>query len=171
VKLPVMAGETDETMSAFVERVRTGGRGRAYTLGVGLPGALAPEFPPAYDTVARLGPPQLWFGAGSDPREPVTELHRDLANGMLGHVYGRKRFVIFPPYDRDALYARANYYSFQCCWAAPHRPDYARYPKLKQTSPIEVVLEPGDLLVQPLGWFHSVYSLDGMTMSVSYFLF
>jgi hypothetical protein len=29
--------------------------------------------------------------------------------------------------------------------------------------------EPGELIIQPAGWFHQVYALDSPNMSVSYF--
>ncbi|XAT58965.1 hypothetical protein GN241_17320 [Rhodobacteraceae bacterium IMCC1335] len=32
-----------------------------------------------------------------------------------------------------------------------------------------MILNPGELLVQPAGWFHQVYALDSPNMSVSYF--
>jgi hypothetical protein len=168
--LPTAFGDPSETVSAFVRRVRRGGEGgRSYTLGVSLPEALRPEFPPAYGDPSQLTPPQLWLGAGRDVRVPVTPLHRDLMCGMLGHVYGRKRFVIFPPHQSRAVYARRSFHFFQTCWAAPHAPDFERYPKLREATPIEFVLEPGELLIQPAGWFHSVFSLDELTMSISYF--
>jgi hypothetical protein len=168
--LPTAFGDAPETVRAFVGRVRRGGEGgRSYTLGVALPEALLPEFPPAYGAPSQLSPPQLWLGAGRDVRVPVTPLHRDMMCGMLGHVYGRKRFVIFPPHQSRAVYARKSFHFFQTCWAAPHAPDFERYPKLREATPIEFVLEPGELLVQPAGWFHSVFSLDELTMSISYF--
>jgi len=106
VKLPAMAGESAETMGAFVERVRTGGRGSAYTLGVALPDAVAGSSRLPTTPSRAWGPPQLWFGAGGDPKEPVTELHRDLANGMLGHVYAASGSSSSRPTTRRALRAR-----------------------------------------------------------------
>jgi hypothetical protein len=159
-----------ETMASFVARAR-GKRGPGlYTLGTALPEELLPKFAPAYFDPKRLAPPQLWMGAGMNEQRPVTPLHRDLWCGLLGHVLGKKRLTLFAPHHAEHVYPRPTYVSYQLCWATPNEPDYERYPKLKRAKGIDVVLEPGELLVNPAGWFHCVYSLTELTMSVSYFL-
>jgi len=54
-------------------------------------------------------------------------------------------------------------------WVKPEEPYFERYPQFKHAKPIEVILRPGELLIQPAGWFHVVYCLDTPTFSVSHF--
>jgi hypothetical protein len=163
----------DETRSLgdFVRRALEQPDARSYTHGSPLPEVLESDFPlPDFAKGLQPGPSQLWLGAGRDPQTPITTLHRDAEAGLLGQIHGRKRFTVFPPHQADCLYVRPGYDSYQHCWVAPHRPDLQRYPKYREATPIDFVLEPGELLVQPAGWFHCVYSLDPLTASVSRFI-
>jgi hypothetical protein len=154
----------------FVRRARAHPGVRSYSHGSILPQALEADFPlPEFTHRLQASPPQLWLGTGKDPDVPVTTLHRDAAPGLLGHVVGRKRFTVFPPHQADFLYVRPGYDQYQHCWVEPHQPDLERYPKFRNAMGVDFVLEPGELLIQPTGWFHCVYSLDTVTASVSRF--
>ncbi len=157
-------------LGEFVERARAKRDVHSYTHGFPLAEALRPDFPPpSYSAGFELSLPQLWMGAGRDPSTPVTTLHRDAALGLLGHVHGRKRFTVYAPHLAPCLYPRPGFDSYQQCWVSPHAPDFERYPLFRDARGIDFELEPGDLLVQPAGWFHCVYSLTPVTASVSYF--
>jgi len=154
----------------FVRRARQQRDVHSYTHGAPLPEQLRADFaPPRYAEGMELSEPQLWMGAGRDPSTPVTTLHRDAALGLLGHVHGRKRFTVYAPHFAPCLYPRPSFDSYQLCWVSPHAPDFERYPLFRDARGIDFELEPGDLLVQPPGWFHCVYSLTPVTASVSYF--
>lgn len=91
----------------------------------------------------------------------VTQLHRDFDSGILMHFYGRKQLLMFPPHCAEQLYATQTVTpDYQLCSADPEYPDLERYPRLAEVSPIRVVLEPGDALVLPWGWFHHVRALE-----------
>ena len=45
-------------------------------------------------------------------------------------------------------------------------PDWERYPLFRYVSPAEVVVNPGEVLFVPVGWWHYVRSLDA-SISVS----
>jgi ribosomal protein L16 Arg81 hydroxylase len=47
-------------------------------------------------------------------------------------------------------------------------PDLTRFARFAQAQGVDVVLEPGDLLVIPTGWYHCVWALDHV-LSVSRF--
>lgn len=154
----------------FVRRALERRDVRSYTHGSFLPATLEADFPlPDFTSGLSPGPAQLWLGAGADPHTPVTTLHRDAEAGLLGHIHGRKRFTVFPPHQAECLYVRPGFDSYQHCWVAPHRPNLERYPNYRDATPVDFVLGPGELLVQPAGWFHCVYSLDALTASVSRF--
>jgi len=69
---------------------------------------------------------------------------------------------------RSNMHARACY-AYQPCWFKPEAPDYGIYPKAREAKCLSVTLNPGELLIQPSGWFHQVYALNSPNMSVSYF--
>jgi hypothetical protein len=165
-----LAGEGEPVaLASLLSRIAQRKGGELYTRGTVMPEELAPYFPPAY--FARwLSVSQLWFGAGKNPSEPVTPLHRDVATGFLLQVYGRKRLTLFPPHEAPCVYPKGAFSGYQLCWVKPHAPDLERFPRFKEAHPIEFFLAPGELLVQPVGWFHQVYSLDDVTLSVSHFL-
>jgi hypothetical protein len=170
IKIKAATSRDSETLASFVDRAKARREASVYTLGTGLPDELVPLFPPAYFTRQQLIPPQLWMGAGRNETTPVTPLHRDLMCGFLGQVHGRKKIEFYPPHAAELLYPKSNFSSYQLCWGNPSDPDYETHPRLSEARPITAILGPGELLVQPIGWFHSVYSLDEFTMSVSYFL-
>lgn len=157
-------------LAELLARISAKSGGPLYTLGTDLPKELVPHLPPAYFS-SRVHIPQIWFGAGKNAREPVTPIHRDLGTGFLRQVYGRKRLTLFAPDEAPCVYAKAAFFNYQSCWVEPHAPDLERFPRFAEAHPVEAELAPGELFVQPPGWFHQVYSLDEVTLSVSHFLY
>lgn len=103
----------------------------------------------------------LWFG----PKGTFTPLHHDLTNNMLVQLYGRKKVTLFPALQVPYLYNDHWVYSEI---GNPHDPAIRqRYPLLEHTTPLEVILEPGDALFIPIGWWHCVDSLD-ISISISF---
>jgi hypothetical protein len=141
---------------------------KPYTEGAMLPRELWDDFGPLFFDRADFIPPQLWLG--SVPTHiPTSSLHRDPLTGFLLQVMGRKRLDLYSADQADLLYPMKSYNNYQPCWFKPEAPDYTVFPRAKDARCISVTLEPGELLVQPAGWFHQVYALDSPNMSVSYF--
>lgn len=94
----------------------------------------------------------IWYG----PKGNYTPLHHDQTNNMFVQVFGRKRFLLLPPNQVPYLYN-------ECTVFSPvdlRNIDAEKYPLAKNTTPIELVLNPGDTLFIPVGWWHQVESLD-----------
>lgn len=104
----------------------------------------------------------LWLG----PRGTVTPLHHDVVNILFVQLYGRKRFVIAPPDHTPLVYNRRGVFSD----LDPEQPDLTSYPLAAQAKFRSVILEPGDAMFLPVGWWHHVRSLD-LSMSVSFTAF
>jgi hypothetical protein len=177
VDLRVRSKDEQETLGQFVQRMQqaqnqttkiTEGHTKAYTEGCALPEVMAAEFVPAYFSLHDYIEPQIWLG-NVPTHVAASSLHRDPLDGFLYQVIGRKRLLMFAPDQAPLLYPMKAYNNYQPCWVKPEEPDLERYPKFKQARPIEVILHPGELLVQPAGWFHVVYCLDTPTFSVSHF--
>ena len=92
------------------------------------------------------------------PSASVTPLHFDtlLTHNLFFHLAGRKRFIIIPA-DQHALC-----YPNGWRWAQfdPSEPDYDAFPRAAGTTPMSVILEPGDALYLPPGTLHHVTNLS-----------
>lgn len=101
----------------------------------------------------------LWFG----PSGSITPLHHDTMNLILTQLYGRKRIWLIPSYQLPRVYNNVGVFSP----VDVENLDYIRFPLLRDVKIIEVVLEPGEALFIPVGWWHQVRSLD-ISISVSF---
>ncbi len=101
----------------------------------------------------------FWFG----PAGTITPLHHDPVNLMLAQVVGRKKIKLFPPQQTPFLYNKVGVFSK----VDPENPNLEKYPLFKQAKPIELILEPGEVIFIPVGWWHHVKSLD-LSISVSF---
>lgn len=141
---------------------------KAYTEGSRLPDEMWHNFGPMYFDREDFVPPQLWLGS-VPTNVPTTPLHRDPLTGFLFQVIGRKRLDLYSADQAQLLYPYKSYNNYQKCWFQPDQPNYEKYPKAQAAKCLSIELHPGELLMQPAGWFHQVYALDSPTMSVSYF--
>lgn len=118
-----------------------------------------PEFLDESNTQGRVF---FWFG----PAGTITPLHHDPINLMMAQVYGRKRWRLISPNQTPLLYNYVGVFSKVDC----ENPDYNRYPLFKDVNIIETVLEPGEVIFIPVGWWHQVKALD-ISISLSFINF
>ncbi len=159
-------------LSEFVSQVLARkGSDATYSDGCMLPPSALEMFRPAFgddgspSATLPFGPPQLWAGI-SDSSQAVTALHRDPSPVLLMQLLGRKRVLLYSPLERDNLYPVKTYNTYQNCWVDPLKPRLDVHAKFKDAMRLEVELAPGEVLVNPAGWFHCVV-IDGPTFSVS----
>lgn len=118
----------------------------------------------------------LWIG----PSGHVECLHYDPADGVLIQLHGSKKVVLFPPSQTANLYPYPVsvhlYRGLKLrCWFSqvyPDAPDFEAFPRLKEAlcDKYEIVLNQGEALYIPAGWWHEVTALgDGMVCSVNRF--
>ena len=101
----------------------------------------------------------LWFG----PKGTITPLHHDLTNNLFVQIYGRKRFRFIPALQVPLMYNFNHVFSEVDLL----EPDLERYPEFANTTVIDFVLEPGETLFIPIGWWHHVVALD-VSISLSF---
>ncbi|MBO9670182.1 MAG: cupin-like domain-containing protein [Sphingobium sp.] len=107
-----------------------------------------------------LGPGEgmLWVG----PAGTFTPLHFDLTNNLLIQITGRKRVMLVSPNQTKLMAHRRHVFSDVHDLEDPAC--MARQPQAKDVRPYVVMLEPGDMLFIPVGWWHQVRSLDFSVM-------
>jgi hypothetical protein len=100
--------------------------------------------------------PFMFFG----PKQSITRMHQDIdmSNVFLTQFTGRKRVVLFPPDQSDLLYRLPfNVHSI----VDIDQPDFDSYPGLKYAKGMSTVLEFGDTLFMPSGYWHHIEYLEG----------
>lgn len=104
----------------------------------------------------------LWFGGA----KTVSPLHYDRGNNLFIQCYGKKKFTLFEPDQLDYLYPYDPGKH-----AHPHvsqvnidNPDFIKFPLFKNASPLEAIVEPGDILLIPSTTWHQV---SGESVSIS----
>jgi hypothetical protein len=104
----------------------------------------------------------FWIG----PAGTLTALHHDLTNNLIAQIVGRKRIRLAPAAEVGKLYNDQHVFSEIADLEAPGL-DPTRHPRLAHLRFYDVLLEPGEILFVPLGWWHQVKSLD-FSVTVTY---
>jgi hypothetical protein len=153
----------------FVDQVLAGGATNDYYLTANNEVLRRPEFAPLLKDIGTLpeicDPAQLaarssfWFG----PAGTRTPLHHDTLMLMHTQIVGRKRWRFISPLETPKLYNHFRVYSPIDLDA----PDLVRHPDFASVKVLEVIVEPGETIFLPLGWWHQVTSLD-VSLSFSY---
>ena len=105
----------------------------------------------------------FWYG----PKGTITPLHHDLTNNFMAQVQGRKLVRLFSPTHLPNVYNNYNVYSPVDLGNI----DYAQFPQFKNIKIMDVIIEPGDLLFLPVGYWHYVLGLEtSITMTYTNFL-
>lgn len=119
-------------------------------------------FDPSWFTASARERVSLWMG----PPGVVTPLHYDLQNALLAQAYGSKLVTFASPTNTPWLYNEKGGYAS----VDPERPDFGRYPLFRNATLLTAIIEPGDALFLPFGWWHHVRSLTAsISLSISNF--
>ncbi|MBK7561560.1 MAG: cupin-like domain-containing protein [Chitinophagaceae bacterium] len=107
-------------------------------------------------------------GAGS-----ITHMHYDIDLSHILHTQfgGRKRVLMFPYKEQHKLYRKPfevlSLADFSYYYEQNGGPDYDKFPALKLAEGFDFILEPGDTLFMPAGyWHHMEYLEPGFAMSL-----
>jgi hypothetical protein len=106
----------------------------------------------------------FWFG----PKGTITPLHHDPMNVLLCQVKGRKKVWLISPEQTPFMYNFTGVFSE----VDFTKPDLSRYPLYQHVKPLEFILEPGQAVFIPVGWWHAVISQDvSISVSMTNFVF
>ncbi|KAF3891040.1 cupin-like domain-containing protein [Tolypothrix bouteillei VB521301] len=115
-----------------------------------------------------------------NPAGHSSGLHYDSVDGTLMQMHGSKKVVLFPPSQTNNLYPFPFYihlfYGMKMrCWFSKvnvENPDFTSFPKFKEALQHrhEAILNLGETLFIPEGWWHDVTALgDEMVCAVNRF--
>lgn len=94
----------------------------------------------------------FWLGSAGS----ATPMHRDLGNVYLAQIKGRKLIRMTPSKQLHLMYNEVGYHSD----ADFDNLSLDDFPRLKDAFITEFIVNPGDLLFIPVGWWHFVKCLD-----------
>lgn len=156
---------------AFIDLIQTSAGNNSYITAYNSSGN-AEAFRPLFGDLGRIdallahNPEEpgamMWIGSAGT----FTPLHHDLTNNLLVQLVGRKRIILASPLETPKLYNDVHVFSEIADLANPAI-DFGRYPRLNDVRLQEVVLNAGDALFIPIGWWHQVTSLD-FSVSATY---
>ncbi|HEX8821455.1 MAG TPA: cupin-like domain-containing protein [Archangium sp.] len=101
--------------------------------------------------------PGFWLG----PAGTVSAVHFDRQENFNAQVTGRKKWTLFSPEDSHHLYYPAL--ELPTVIFSPvdvEAPDAQRFPRFAGAQPHETVLDAGEILFIPSGWWHHVRTLE-----------
>ncbi|TWI96323.1 Cupin-like domain-containing protein [Mucilaginibacter frigoritolerans] len=110
------------------------------------------------------GATELFIG-GPGGKFPYLHLDYYHLNAWITQLYGEKQFTVFPRGQEELLYPCPN-----DPWRSElniFEPDFEKFPKYKDATPINFVVGPGETLFIPFGTWHTAYSLTP-TISVAF---
>lgn len=110
------------------------------------------SLPPILDRSRLATESSFWFG----PAGTITPLHHDTIMLFHTHIVGRKRWRFISPLETPRLYNYSGVFSP----VDLDNVDWKRYPAFAGVKVLEVIVEPGETIFLPLGWWHQVTSLD-----------
>lgn len=100
--------------------------------------------------------PFMFFGG--EGAKVALHYDIDMSHVFLNQIHGRKRVLLFAPDQSRNLYHHpftvASYVDL-------NHPDYQRFPALALVKGYEVVLQPGETLFMPSGYWHYIEYTDG----------
>ncbi|MDB5198287.1 MAG: transcriptional regulator [Chitinophagaceae bacterium] len=113
--------------------------------------------------------PMLFVGGATS----VTHMHFDIDVSHILHTQflGRKRVLLFPNEEQYKLYRKPfevlSLVDFSHYHEGNGTPDYEAFPAVRYAKGYEVILEHGDTLFMPAGYWHHMEYLDsGFAMSL-----
>lgn len=113
--------------------------------------------------------PMLFVGGASS----ITHMHFDIDMSHILHTQfgGRKRVLLFPFQEQHKLYRKPYEVLSMADFSQYHtgngNPDYEKFPAIRHAKGFEVILNPGDTLFMPAGYWHHMEYLDsGFAMSL-----
>ncbi|CAB4378861.1 uncharacterized protein OCT59_004374 [Rhizophagus irregularis] len=97
-----------------------------------------------------------WFG----PQGTISPMHTDPYHNLLAQIVGNKYIRLYAPSETSKVYPfEQDGFLGNTSQVEIETPDLERFPLFASANYLDCVLEPGDMLYIPPGWWHYVRSL------------
>jgi len=97
----------------------------------------------------------IWVG----PKNSKTPYHHDLTNNLFIQIYGKKEFTLIPSIYINKMYNNHHVFSDVPSFDYDEN-ELDKYPEYRKINPINITVNPGDILFIPIGWWHKVKGLS-----------
>ena len=129
-------------------------------------------------SVALAGETRLWVSSSGS----ITPLHFDHCHSVICQVVGRKRVTCFSPSDSSGLYpcqlgkgnvrtSRVDLWTWRFGALNAQRHERHLHPGAASMTPLETVLNPGDAVYIPPGWWHHVQTCTSPCVSMAWWFY
>ena len=110
-----------------------------------------------------------WIG----PKSTITGFHADWAENINVQIKGSKVFYLVSPKYNKNMYPSPTFERFSTASLVDMKNlDQKKFPLFKESEIIKVVLNAGDAIYLPRGWWHYVESLEpSINVSIHYWKF
>jgi len=95
----------------------------------------------------------------------ATPCHYDFAHNFYHQICGHKQITLFSPHDSARLYPNPKIPAISLVDVAA--PDHAQFVDFKHATPLQFVVNPGDSVFIPAGWWHYVASTYDNNISIN----
>lgn len=152
-----------QNFAAIIDRITTGGPSNDFYVTAFNSGHNKQALAPLWDDIGAItgwlspsGGRDGFFWMG--PQGTITPFHHDLTNNLMVQIVGRKRVRLVAASETPRMRNSRHCFSD---WRGDELPPG---PGTDDRPPaLEVVLEPGDALFLPIGWWHHV---EGLTPTI-----
>jgi lysine-specific demethylase 8 len=150
--------EQEMTVAEFLAHASRRDLERPCYLGYSRPSELIPGYEQAFD----FGPITVPSTASTDTRLWVgssgtcSGLHSDLKDNVFAQIHGTKRVLLVPLRQTHLVYPFID--NIVNSMVDPEDVDVDRFPRILRATAYETVVEPGDVLYIPRGWWHHLRS-------------
>ena len=97
---------------------------------------------------------QLFFG-GKGCSFPKLHIDYNWVHTQITQIIGEKEFILYPPNQTPYLYPDEELPNYSPVNII--NPDYDKFPLFKKAKAVKVILQPGETIFIPSGWWHTTY--------------